>query len=250
MKFLLNSWNLSSRLKLAHIPHGGGLQKELLTTFQLRFPTAREVEELSFFTGMQLRIVPDVFIKVEKWNSNSGAKVAMSTAWFRIRGIPFEKRSEQNVCLIASLVGLPLEVDKSCLKKFDYVRVKIGNKHITKVPAVVEGMLDFFFYDFEFQREVPQEGITNPAGNKWVRVDKPVGEHPSPKKPRFGEHPSREVLVLVDLVTQVVTVEVLLWAHQRKMHSYKNLRIAYLSQLKRTSRKSCPVVRMKVKTGG
>jgi hypothetical protein len=96
-------------------------------------------------------------------------------------------------------------------------------------------MLDFFFYDFEFQREVPQEGITNPAGNKWVRVDKPGDEHPSPKKPRFGEHPSREVMVLVDLVTQVFTLEVLLWAHQRKMHSFKNLRIAYLSQLKRTS---------------
>ena len=34
-------------------------------TFQMRFPTAKKVEELSFFTGMQMGTVPDVTFKVE-----------------------------------------------------------------------------------------------------------------------------------------------------------------------------------------
>ena len=32
--------------------------------FQMKFPTARKVEELSFFTGMQMRTVEDAWLKV------------------------------------------------------------------------------------------------------------------------------------------------------------------------------------------
>uniref|UniRef100_A0A0A9BS92 Uncharacterized protein n=1 Tax=Arundo donax TaxID=35708 RepID=A0A0A9BS92_ARUDO len=56
---------------------------------------------------------------------------------------------------------------------------------------MIEGVLDDLnIYDFFFQREISQEGQTNPAGNKWVRVDsndKPGLEHPSPKKPKLNE---------------------------------------------------------------
>lgn len=38
--------------------------------------------------------------------------------------------------------------------------------NVTKVPAMVDGLLDFFFYDFHFQRVVVQEVETNLAGNK------------------------------------------------------------------------------------
>jgi hypothetical protein len=62
--------------------------------------------------------------------------------------------SEKRACYVASLVGIPLEVDRVNLKKWDYVRVKIGCKKIAKVPAVVEGLLDMHFYDFIFHREV------------------------------------------------------------------------------------------------
>jgi hypothetical protein len=34
----------------------------------------------------------------------------------------------------------------------EYVRVKIGCRDVTKVPAKVDGLLDFNFYDYEFQR--------------------------------------------------------------------------------------------------
>jgi hypothetical protein len=84
-------------------------------------------------------------------------------------------------------VGLPLEVDKENLHKNDYVRVKIGCRDVTKVPASVDGLLDFHFYDYFFQREVPQDGYTDSSGTKWIRneKDKPKDDFPSPKKQKM-----------------------------------------------------------------
>ena len=48
-----------------------------------------------------------------------------------------EKRSVKRVSLISSLVGIPLEVDSANLKRWDFVRVKIGCKDVTKVLAIV-----------------------------------------------------------------------------------------------------------------
>jgi hypothetical protein len=94
--------------------------------FQMKFPTAKKVDDLSFFTGMEMRTVPGVKFKVEKWNPHVGAKAEIVTAWFRISGIPTEKRSERRVAYVSSLVGIPLEIDKVNLKRWDYVRVRIG----------------------------------------------------------------------------------------------------------------------------
>ena len=80
------------------------------------------------------------------------------------------------------MVGIPLEVDSANIKRWEFIRVKIGCRDITKVLAVVEGLLDFHFYDFTFQREVPQEGVTNAAGTSWTKTtDRPSGDFPSPK---------------------------------------------------------------------
>jgi len=131
--------------------------------------------------------VPDVTFKVELWNPNVGAKSKLETAWFRIFGIPLEKRNDKKVSFVASLVGLPMEIDKNNLKRWEFARAKIGCRDITKVPAVVEGLLDFHFYDFVFQREVPVEGVTNATGTKWTRnSDRQKDDNPSPKKPRWA----------------------------------------------------------------
>lgn len=53
----------------------------------------KKVEDLSFFTGMQMRTVPEVSFKVEQWNPNAGAKKGLDIAWFKITGIPMEKRT-------------------------------------------------------------------------------------------------------------------------------------------------------------
>jgi len=65
---------------------------------------------------MRTRSLPSVVFKVEKWNSASGSKGPLDT-WFRIKGIPHEKRSFSNVCMVASKVGVPLEIDKDNLTK-------------------------------------------------------------------------------------------------------------------------------------
>jgi hypothetical protein len=154
--------------------------------FQMKFPTASKVEELAFFNGMEMRTVPGVKFKVDKWNPHVGAKAEIDTAWFRISGIPMEKRPEKKAALIASLVGIPIEVDKSNLKRGDYIRVKIGCRDISKVPARVEGLLDRHFYDFTFQREVPVEGAST-SWNTWTRTaDRNNEDNPSPKNQEKG----------------------------------------------------------------
>jgi hypothetical protein len=55
--------------------------------FQMRFPIAKKIDDIAFFAGMEMRIVPTVSFKVEKWNANAGAKAGLDTAWFRILGI-------------------------------------------------------------------------------------------------------------------------------------------------------------------
>jgi hypothetical protein len=97
------------------------------------------VEELSFFAGMEMRTVPGVKFKVDKWNPHVGTKAEIYTAWLIIFGIPAEKRSERRAAYAASLVGIPLEVDKNNLKRWYYVRVKIGCRDLAKVLASVEG---------------------------------------------------------------------------------------------------------------
>jgi hypothetical protein len=63
--------------------------------------------------------------------------------------------------MVASKVGLPLEVDKDSLHKNDYVRVKIGCRDVTKVPASVDGLLDFHF-------------MTMSSREKYLRMDIPT----------------------------------------------------------------------------
>jgi hypothetical protein len=132
--------------------------------FQMRFPNSKALEDVSYFTEMRMRTVPTVVIHVEKWNSSAGSKGPLDSAWFRIRGIPYEKRSYSNVCLVASKVGVPLDVDKSNISKFEYVRAKIGCRDITKVPATVEGVLDFYWHDFTSREKLNKRDIPTQLG--------------------------------------------------------------------------------------
>jgi hypothetical protein len=161
------------------------LPKKLVENkYQMKFPTAEKVEELSFFTGMEMRTVPGIKFKVDKWNHYVGAKVEIETAWFRIFGLPDKKRTEKRAPYVASLVGIPLEVDKNNLRRWEYVRVKIGCRDISKVPATMEGLLDLYFFDFSFQREVVMENASS-AWNTWIRnADRSNEDNPTPKKLR------------------------------------------------------------------
>jgi hypothetical protein len=135
---------------------------------------------------MLMGTVPGVTFKVEPCNPYVGAKAKIEYAWFMISWIPMEKRTEKRACYVASLVGLPLKVDKNNLKRWEYVRVKIGCKDITKVPAVVEDLLEMHFYDFAFQREVSTGNHNKPAWNTWTRTSERDDDKPSLKNTRRG----------------------------------------------------------------
>lgn len=137
--------------------------------YQMRFPTAQRLEAAAHFVEMRLRSDPSVVIEINKWSEGFGVKGSLQEAWFRVKGIPLDKRSIPNVC--GSLVGLTQEVDIDNMSKFDYVRIRISCRNVDMVPAKVDGALGKLLYDFTFEREVALEGKTNLAGNQWVRTD-------------------------------------------------------------------------------
>lgn len=59
---------------------------------------------------------------------------------------------------MASLMGISLEVDKNNMRRWEYVRVKIRCRDVSKAPAIVEWLLDLHFFYFNFQREVVMGG--------------------------------------------------------------------------------------------
>jgi hypothetical protein len=83
-----------------------------------------------------------------------GAKGELQQAWFRVRGVPYDKRSAQTLAYVGSLVGVTIEVDKSTLNRADYVRVKIAVKEVSKMPESAEGAIKPYLYDFFYEREV------------------------------------------------------------------------------------------------
>jgi hypothetical protein len=121
--------------------------------FTARFPNATLIQEWGCFNPISLRSVK-AKIKIDPWNGSIGAKTELQTAWFRVRGVPYDKRSATTMVYVGSPVGVTVGVDKSTLSRTDYVRIKIMVRDITKVPAVAEGALKPFLYDFHYEREV------------------------------------------------------------------------------------------------
>lgn len=61
--------------------------------FQMRFPTAKSLADVSHYIEMRLHTVPSVVIKIKKRAEGIGAKGHLEQAWFRVKGIPNGKRS-------------------------------------------------------------------------------------------------------------------------------------------------------------
>jgi hypothetical protein len=113
-----------------------------------------------------------------------GAKAELEQAWFRVKGIPYDKRSVPTLAYVGSLVGATSEVDHNSLHRADYVRIKIAAKDVSKVPEVVEGAILPYLYDFYFEREVEWGALDNA---QTVKVGSRAEEvvQSSPKKPRI-----------------------------------------------------------------
>ncbi|KAE8772660.1 hypothetical protein D1007_55286 [Hordeum vulgare] len=94
---------------------------------------------------------------------NQGPKVnqgVMEVAWVRVSNVPLDKRSERNMAYVASLVGVPLEIDSATLHRPASARVKVGCRNVDEIPSVAEAVLGEHFYDFYF--EVDQVLVRDP----------------------------------------------------------------------------------------
>jgi hypothetical protein len=137
--------------------------------FTVRFPNVQLIKDWSRFNPVKMRTAKTK-LQIDTWNGFIGAKAELQMAWFRIRGIPFNKRSEETDGYAGSLVGATTVVDKTTLSRTDYVRVKVAAKDITKIPAEAEGAILPYLYGFHYEREVDVEEV-NPEVHVMVVAD-------------------------------------------------------------------------------
>ncbi|KAE8814382.1 hypothetical protein D1007_08452 [Hordeum vulgare] len=131
--------------------------------FVVRFPNPRVVAQICYVGRIVLKTSGAV-VNVTKWSSAVGSKGVMEVAWVKVSNVPLDKRSERNMAYVASLVGVPLEIDYATLHRPASARVKIGCKCVDEIPSVAEAVLGEHFYDFYF--EVDQILVRDPNRDK------------------------------------------------------------------------------------
>jgi hypothetical protein len=157
--------------------------------FTVRFPDAQTIKDWEVFNPISLRSVK-AKIKVDARSGAIGAKAELEEAWFRARGIPYDKRSKPTMVYVGSLVGLAREADKSTLHRADYVRIKIAAKEVAKIPEAIEGGIGTYLYEFFFEREIEMGQAAKSIEIK-VGAEKGGEAQPSLKKPRTDQGEKR-----------------------------------------------------------
>ncbi|KAE8780091.1 hypothetical protein D1007_46763 [Hordeum vulgare] len=138
-------------------------------------------------------------VNVTKWSSAVGSKGVMEVAWVRVSNVPVDKRSERNMAYVASLVGVPLEIDSATLHRPASARVKVGCRNVDEIPSVAEAVLGKHFYDFYF--EVDQILVRDPnRGESLLSSGKNMDKEKNDdvdtnknKKPRIDASPTGAV---------------------------------------------------------
>ena len=92
--------------------------------FVVRFPNPRAVAQICYVGKVALKTSGAV-IHATRWSSTIGAKGVMEMAWIKVSNVPLDKRSERNLAYVASLVGVPLEIDAATLHRPASARVRI-----------------------------------------------------------------------------------------------------------------------------
>lgn len=95
--------------------------------------------------------------------------------------IPTDQRSIRTLAKVGGLVGKVIEIDEGSRYRYDYVRLRIACRDVSKVLETTEGTLGMYIIDFGFEREVPEVG-----GEKILKSGIKVTEdsQPSPKRPK------------------------------------------------------------------
>jgi hypothetical protein len=121
---------------------------------------------------------------IETWPPAVGAKGILQTAWFRVSGILADQRSIKTLAKIGGLVGKVMEIDEGSRYRYDYVRLKIAYRDVTRVPKTAESLLGMYLIDFGFEREVTIE-----SGPKMLKSGITVGDpdsQPPAKRTKSG----------------------------------------------------------------
>lgn len=94
------------------------------------------------------------------------------------------------MAFVASLAGVPQEIDKATTHRPNSVRVKLGCRNVDEIIPVADSVLGDRFYDFTF--DVEQVLVRNPD-RESLRSKTPAEKGgPSPKKQKrtnIPEHP-------------------------------------------------------------
>lgn len=149
------------------------------TIYTMRFPNAQLIKDWSHF-NLIMKTTP-AQISISPWSPAVGAKVELQTAWFRVRGIPSDKRSIKTLAYVGSLMGATVEIDDKSLSGYEFVRIKIACRDVTKVPQFVEGAIVPYLCDFEYEREVVMP--TQPPRETIQVHISGSNTNPTPKKP-------------------------------------------------------------------
>ncbi|XBI42122.1 hypothetical protein VPH35_126487 [Triticum aestivum] len=120
--------------------------------FVVRFPNPRAVAQICYVGKVTLKTSGAV-IHATRWSSAIGAKGVMEMAWIKVSNVPLDKRNERNLAYVASLVGVPLEIDAATLHRPASARVRIGCRNVDKIPVVAEAILGDHFYNFYYEMD-------------------------------------------------------------------------------------------------
>ncbi|KAE8767105.1 hypothetical protein D1007_61577 [Hordeum vulgare] len=172
--------------------------------FVVRFPNPRAVAQICYVGRIVLKTSGAV-VNVTKWSSAIGSKGVMEVAWVKVSNVPLDKRSERNMAYVASLVGVPLEIDYATLHRPASARVKIGCRSVDEIPSVAEAVLGEHFYDFYF--EVDQVLVRDPSrGESLLSADEKLVV---PVDAERGECDAGKVEYMVESPDNAVEVEVI-----------------------------------------
>lgn len=144
--------------------------------FVMRFSSTKLVNQWCHFKFLPMECA-DAQMKVEAWSPYLGAKGMLQQAWFRVHDIPTDQRSVKKV---GGLIRKVMEIDEATRFRYDYVRMRIAYRDITKVLRTAQSTSGMFIHEFTFEREVVVE-----ENQRTLRSAVKVGEkdhQPSTKK--------------------------------------------------------------------
>jgi hypothetical protein len=124
---------------------------------------------------------------IDEWSPTVGTKGLLQSGWFWVSGIPNDQRSTLTIAKVGALVGKTLEIDENYRYRYDYVRIKIACRDVTRVPKTAKATLGMCITDFGFEREIPEA-----KGDKILKSGIKVGDDQPPPSKRAKPNASPE----------------------------------------------------------